>query len=70
MTLGVTIALVTAACAAAHGCTFCTVYDESRFERDCRERGGQVRTTTARQWCVTDGGTGAALERDDDDGGH
>ena len=69
MTLTVTLALVTAACAAAHGCTICTVYDESRFERDCRERGGQVRTTTARQWCVMDAGQAITAARDAEDGG-
>lgn len=71
MTLGFTIALVTAACAAAHGCTICVEYEASKFEVDCHERGGHVRTLAASQHCVTDGGADVVttMARDAEDGG-
>ncbi len=71
MTLGITIALVTAACAAVSGCTIC--YSTSKFESECHERGGHVRTTTSSQLCVMDAGAGPAIAvsvlRSDEDAG-
>lgn len=66
MTLAFTIALV---CAAANGCV-CVCHEQSPFERDCRERGGQVRSTAKAQTCVTDAGVTAHVEvLDSDDAG-
>lgn len=70
MTLGVTLALVTAACAAAHGCTVCIEYQQSEFEHECQQRGGSVRTLGAsRQWCVMDAGQGVEARAVEEDGG-
>lgn len=55
-------------------CTFCVVHEVSRFESDCRARGGEVRTLETMQLCVPSGsaGTGARVvnpDRADDDAG-
>lgn len=68
MTLGITIALVSAA---VSGC-ICVCYEQSPFERQCHERGGQVRSTATAQTCVTDAGVvveSRAADTSDDAGG-
>lgn len=65
MTLVFTVALASAA--AANGCTFC--YATSKFESDCKDRGGEVRTFAASQTCVLERTTSAQHALDDDDAG-
>ena len=68
MTLGVTLVLAAAACA-AHGCTVCVEYQTSKFEHECQERGGTVRSSTTQQWCVAGAAAQAAWAQAADDGG-
>lgn len=65
MTLTFTLVL---ACAAANGCV-CVCHEQSPFERQCHERGGQVVTASTSQRCVMDGGSVSAESRTDDDAG-
>lgn len=54
MTLQITIALVLCA---AHGCSARSALEpQSKFELDCRARGGHVLTLDASQACVIDAG--------------
>ena len=62
MTLAQAIVLV-ALVAAVSGC-ICATYQSSKFEVDCRDRGGQLRTATLQQLCVTDAGVAAHDEED------
>lgn len=69
MTIGITIALVVAACAAANGCVCTCVTASAEFETACREQGGRVRRAESNAHCVADGGVVATWVIDEEDGG-
>lgn len=53
---------------AAAGCTFC--YQSSKFEIECHERGGTVRSLDTTQLCVTDKGVAVSTGVVDEDAGN